>query len=144
MAVGNVSLEQVREVAPLNSACVACGHENPGGLHLEFHVGRKCASARWTTRAGWESFRGIIHGGVISTVMDEAMSKAIISEGYQALTAELKIRFRAKVSVDEELRVQGWVVSVQKRKIVAEATLTTADGMEKAHAWSAFLVVRNP
>jgi acyl-coenzyme A thioesterase PaaI-like protein len=143
MAAGNVSMKRMREAAPLNSACFVCGHENPAGLRLEFQMGKKCASARWTTRAGWESFQGIIHGGVISTVMDEAMSKAIISEGYEALTAELRIRFSMKVRVDEELNVRGWVVSVQKRKILAEAALTTVDGTEKAHAWATFLTVRN-
>jgi acyl-CoA thioesterase FadM len=144
MAASNIPVESMREAAPLNAACFVCGHENPAGLKLEFLTGKKCASAQWTTRIGWESFQGIIHGGVISTVLDEAMSKAIISEGYEALTAELKIRFRAKVKVDEELRVRGWVVSMKKRKILAEATLKTADGTEKAHAWAIFLVVRNP
>ena len=67
------------------------------------------------------------------------MSQSIISEGYTALTAEMRVRFRKKVSVNDDLSVRGWVVRVQKRKIVAEGSLTSADGVEKAHAWATFL-----
>ena len=67
------------------------------------------------------------------------MSQAIIAAGYEALTAEMRIRFRKKVSVNDVLRVRGWVVRVQKRKIVAEGSLTSADGVERAHAWATFL-----
>jgi uncharacterized protein (TIGR00369 family) len=96
----------------------------------------------WTPRIGWESFQGIIHGGIISSVLDEAMSKAIISGGYEAFTADLRIRFHKKVCVGDVVLVSGWVVSVEKRKILAEATITSEDGEERAHAWGVFLTAR--
>jgi uncharacterized protein (TIGR00369 family) len=108
-------------------------------LHLEFQTYGNVSTAQWTASAGWESFKGVIHGGVICAVLDEAMSQAIIAAGYEALTAEMRIRFRKKVSVNDLLRARGWVVRVQKRKIVAEGSLTSADGVEKAHAWATFL-----
>jgi hypothetical protein len=132
-------LQNPRATTPLNPACVVCGQENPCGLHLEFQTDGDVSLAHWTASAGWESFKGVIHGGVICAVLDEAMSQAIIAAGYEALTAEMKIRFRKKVGVNDVLSVRGWVVSVQKRKIVAEGSLTSADGVEKAHAWATFL-----
>lgn len=133
-----------RAIALLNPACVVCGQENPHGLHLEFQSEQDPAIARapWTASVGWESFQGVIHGGVISAVLDEAMSKAIIFAGHEAFTAEMKIRFRRKVSIGETLSVRGWVVAVHKRKISAEASLASADGVEKAHAWATFLTAR--
>lgn len=136
-------LLNLRATAPLNPACVVCGQENPCGLHLEFQTDGGVSMAHWTASAGWESFKGVIHGGVICAVLDEAMSQAIIAAGYEALTAEMRIRFRKKVSVNDVLRVRGWVVRVQKRKIVAEGSLTSVDGVERAHAWATFLVTTN-
>jgi hypothetical protein len=130
-------------MASLNPACVVCGRENPHGLHLEFESDGGGSTAQWTTSAGWESFKGVIHGGVISAVLDEAMSQAVIGSGYEALTAELKVRFRKKVSVRDVLRVRGWVVNAQRRKIVAEGSLISAGGEEKAHAWATFLVTEH-
>jgi len=63
-----------------------------------------------------ESFQGVIHGGIIASVLDEAMSKSIISEGDEAFTADLRIRFRKKVCVEDVVFVSGWVVNVEKRK----------------------------
>ena len=136
-------LQNARATASLNPACVVCGQENPCGLHLEFQTDGDASLAQWTASAGGESFKGVIHGGVICAVLDEAMSHAIIAAGYEALTAEMGIRFRKKVSVNDVLRVRGWVVRVQKRKIVAEGSLTSTDGVEKAHAWATFLATRH-
>lgn len=66
---------------PLNLARFVCGEENPYGPHLRFQADGRSAFARWTPTAEWESSHGIIHGGIISAVLDEVMSKAIISGG---------------------------------------------------------------
>jgi hypothetical protein len=111
----------------------------PRGLRLKFESEDGASIAQWIPIAGWESFKGIVNGGVICAVLDEAMSQAIIAAGYEALTAEMRIRFRKKVSVNDVLRVRGWIVRIQNRMIVAEGSLTSADGMERAHAWATFL-----
>jgi len=137
------SVQPVRIDAPLNSACYVCGEENQHGLHLAFQVDDGRASAVWTPRIGWESFQGVIHGGIISSVLDEAMSKALISHGYQAFTVDLRIRFHKTVCVGEAVSVSGWIVRVEKRKLLAEACVTSEDGSEKAHAWGVFLAARH-
>ena len=129
--------------APLNPSCVVCGQMNQHGLHLEFEAKGGTSIAQWTASAGWESFQGVIHGGVICAVLDEAMSQAIVSAGYSALTAEIRVRYRKKVIVGDSLCVRGWVVGVRKRKIVAESSLTSADGVEMTRAWATFLIVRD-
>ena len=128
-----------RECARLNSACIVCGPTNPKGLRINF---RRCPDgicADWVTTSDWESFQGTIHGGIITTVLDEAMSKAIIARNWEALTVELRVRFRGRVSPKEMLHIRGWVIEKQKRKILAEAALTTIGGEERAHAWATFL-----
>ena len=125
----------------LNPRCIVCGAQNPNGLQLEFRVGAAEAEAKWVPSDGWESFRGTVHGGVVTAVLDEAMSRAVIARGWQALTVDLKVRFHARVLPGEQLWVQGWVVERRRRRIVTEAKLLSEDGLECAHAWGIFLML---
>ena len=134
--------EPQRGAAPLNPACIACGRENPHGLRLRFENKGQMVASDWIPSEGWQGFRGVIHGGVVATVLDEAMSKAVVARGWEALTAELTIRLRKRVAPGERLTVLGMVVSKRKREIRAEASLRDGGGGERAHAWAKFLVLR--
>ena len=140
---GDQAVQPESVSTPLNPACFVCGEENPHGLHLGFQTEGRRAFARWTPCVGSESYKGVIHGGIISSVLDEAMSKAIISGGDEAYTADLRIRFRRKICVGDVVLVNGWVVSVEKRRIQAEASIMSEEGEERAHAWGVFLVARH-
>ncbi len=131
-----------RPSALLNPNCIVCGARNPKGLQLEFHIGAVGVDATWVPGAEWESFRGTVHGGIVTAVLDEAMSRAVIARNWQALTVDLRVRFRARVMPEEKLHVHGWVVGRHKRKVVTEATLVTANGVERAHGWGVFLIPR--
>jgi acyl-coenzyme A thioesterase PaaI-like protein len=77
----------------------------------------------------------------VSTVLDEAMSKAVAAAGCEALTAELRVRFRRHVTSDGVFLIRGWIAKRGKRLIETEATLTALDGKEHAHAWATFLAL---
>jgi acyl-coenzyme A thioesterase PaaI-like protein len=125
------------------SLCFVCGPDNPRGLHLEFQGGEGGEmTAEWIPEREMEGYEGIIHGGLVSTVLDEAMAKAVDASGAQALTAELRVRFRQQVSSASLVRIKGWIVGRNKRVINAEATLTNAGGDELAHAWAVFLALK--
>jgi acyl-coenzyme A thioesterase PaaI-like protein len=98
-------------------------------------------NALWTPTDAWEGFQNIIHGGIISTVLDEAMSKAVVLAGCEAPTGELRVRFRQHVAPGETLQVRAWVAGRRKRLIETEATLTGAGQVEYAHAWASFLAL---
>jgi acyl-coenzyme A thioesterase PaaI-like protein len=120
--------------------CVVCGPDHPHGLRLRYDTAPDgSANAIWTPTGDWQGFQGIIHGGIIGTVLDEAMAKAVTAAGYEALTGELRVRFRHHVRPGEELGVRGWIVERTKRLVRAEAALNGPDGSERAHAWSVFL-----
>lgn len=128
-----------REIVSLNPLCVACGPENPNGLRLTFCSSGDRVYASWSPSALWASFQGTIHGGIVSTVLDEAMSKAVITAGEEALTAELRVRFRARIVPGDQLKVVAWVVKKRRGLIVTEAMITGPSGKEQAHAWGKFL-----
>lgn len=125
-----------------HSRCFVCGQDNPAGLKIAF---RRLESgemtAVWRPETPWEGFRGIVHGGLVSTVLDEAMSKAVAASGSEALTAELRVRFRLPVKSGETFTIRGWIVRRNKRLIETEAVLADLKGAEHAHAWGRFLAL---
>ncbi len=124
------------------TSCFACGADNPRGLRIRFETAKPGVSfAEWVPDVSAEGFRGIIHGGIISTVLDEAMSKAVVAAGLLALTAELRVRLRHHVSPNCPLQVRGWINTRNRRLIKTEAAITNLEGTELAHAWASFLTV---
>lgn len=139
----NSSDTTARLSARVNSSCFVCGMENPRGLRLVFAKGERGEMwAPWAPDRTAEGFDGIVHGGLVSTVLDESMAKAVAASGAEALTAELRVRFRRHVAAGAALRVCGWITETKKRMIRTEAALEDCDGAELAHAWATFLVLK--
>ena len=125
------------------SSCFACGPDNARGLRLRFEKNRIGEMiAEWIPEASTEGFDGIVHGGIVSTVLDEAMAKAVVAGEVEALTAELRVRFRRHVASGSKVQIRGWIDSRNRRVIKTEAALTGADGAELAHAWASFLALK--
>jgi uncharacterized protein (TIGR00369 family) len=98
-------------------------------------------AATWSAAEELCGFPGIVHGGIVTTLMDEAMSKSVARTGVRALTCELKVRLRESAHPGDALRIRGWVVERRKRRILTEATVEGPEGREVAHGWATFLVV---
>jgi len=57
-----------------DSRCYVCGPDNPVGLQVPFRPhGEKGSQARYMARAEHAGWNGILHGGIIFTLMDEAL-----------------------------------------------------------------------
>ena len=124
----------------VTSRCFACGRDHPCRLHLSFvKSGQDEVRSNWRPETIWEGFQGVIHGGIVSTVLDEAMSKAVAAGGTPAYTCDLRVRLKRHVTPGERLEVRGWVIQRKKRKVLTEATIRDAAGFELAHAWATFL-----
>ena len=114
--------------------CFACGRRNPAGLGLRFAFDGHEASAAVSFGERFQGYRDIVHGGLVSTALDEAMVMVLNRTGELALTAELSVRFLAPVRVGESLRVAATLVSRRGRVSRLEARLTREDGTELARA----------
>ena len=99
--------------------CFGCGDDNPCGLHLRFAETGDGVSAAFTPFAMHQGFQGVIHGGIVSTVLDEAMAWAVSRAGTWAVTGELRVRFRAPLRVGEATTVTGRVTGGRGRTITA-------------------------
>jgi len=128
-----------------NGNCFVCGKNNPNGLHLSFEVNKEKQTLKTTfvaspTYQGWD---GIVHGGILSTLLDEAMANLVYELGYQAVTASIEIRFKKPAPILEPLLLYGEVTEVSKRLIRAKAHIAQEDGAILATGTSTFMKQRN-
>ena len=127
-----------------NGNCFVCGKNNPNGLHLSFEVNKEKQTLKTTfvaspTYQGWD---GIVHGGILSTLLDEAMANLVYELGYQAVTASIEIRFKKPAPILEPLLLYGEVTEVSKRLIRAKAHIAQEDGAILATGTSTFMKQR--
>jgi len=121
--------------------CFVCGKNNPGGLQLNFEIDKERQTLRTTfvgspTFQGWD---GIVHGGIISTLLDEAMAKLVYELGYPFVTASLEIKFKKPAPILEPLLVHGEITEVNKRLIRAKARISKQDKTILAEGKSTFI-----
>ena len=114
--------------------CFACGQRNPIGLKLVFAEEGNDYVARFAPGRNHQGYAGVIHGGIISALLDEAMARLVYARGYRAVTAEMSVRFRKPVRVGDELIVIGRMLSEKGRVLLCSAELRGAGGELMASA----------
>jgi len=114
-------MEELRD----NQRCFVCGKKNPSGLQVDFVINAEERSlhATYTPAHVFQGFEGIVHGGVLSTLLDEAMAKLAFSLGYQVMTAEMTVKFKTPARTGEEISIFGKLTQENKRLILAEAKI---------------------
>ncbi len=104
--------------------CFGCGQANPIGLHLEFMLAEDGAVVSYASVADtYEGPRGYVHGGIIATLLDETMSKAVRSHNVVAMTRHLEVDYKRPVPSCTPLRLVGRVVRSEGRKLWVEAAI---------------------
>jgi uncharacterized protein (TIGR00369 family) len=90
-----------------------CGARNPFSLGLHFHDGdRGSVWSRFKALPRFQGYEGILHGGVISALLDAAMTHCLFHQGVRAVTGDLRVQFLKPVRVDTVLHVRAWLLSV--------------------------------
>lgn len=92
--------------------CFACSGANPMGLALHYSVAPDgSVSTSFLGNCALESYPGVLHGGLVATVLDAAMTNCLFAHGIRALTAELQVRYRESVLTAEEFQIRAWLES---------------------------------
>ncbi len=103
---------------PVFPTCYVCGSDNPLGLHVTFAPAPDgTARADYTAREEHVGWPETIHGGIMFTLMDEALAWALCYAGLRGVTARAETRFREPVRPGDRLAILGRVLE-QDRKIV--------------------------
>jgi len=114
--------------------CFVCGRENPIGMKLDFSLDGERIVAEFIPRKEHQGYMDIVHGGIISTLIDEAMVKIAIAKGIPAVTAEMSIRFKRVLNVGERVTISAEITNMRKRLIEAYAMITDNRGVLIAEA----------
>lgn len=120
--------------------CFGCGELNSIGLKLKFY--RDAAGGvrtSFTPRVEHEGYQHMTHGGIISTILDEAMSWAVVSSGRLAVTAKMEVRFRRPVAVGELIEVLARVTRDRGRTTQTSAEMYDQSGDLLASATGSFM-----
>jgi uncharacterized protein (TIGR00369 family) len=122
------------------NGCFACGQDNPIGLQLCFSYQDGKAKADFTCPQLYAGYPGVIHGGIISTLLDEAMAKAILISGKNAVTAQMTVHFRQPMLSGSIVHVCGWIIEAKTRTIKTAAEIIGGEGNIIATAEGVFIV----
>ncbi len=141
-----VSAEDKRTIDERANFCFGCGPENPQGLKLEFAVATSAegvitATSLLTMTRLHEGPPGHIHGGIIATLLDEAMSKLNRPLNLLAMTRSLSVDYLRPAPLFVPLRLVGTHVRRDGRKVLHQAELLLEDGTVLARAEGFFLVI---
>lgn len=125
-----------------NGGCFACSPDNPIGLHLTFRVVGDEYVTEFVPSQHHQGYAGIVHGGILATILDEVMVRFCWVRGMPAVTAEMRVSLRQPAYVGERLTGTGRIVQQRHRLLVCEARLQRDDGTVIATAEGKLLRVR--
>lgn len=123
--------------------CFGCGRLNQHGLRLSFFPHeRGGVQAAFTPAPRFEGYDGMVHGGVISTVLDEVMAWSLYRQETWAVTGELTVRYRSPIRVGEATITIGWMTGRRSRRIeMAGEIVRESDRIVLARATAVFVAV---
>jgi uncharacterized protein (TIGR00369 family) len=117
--------------------CFACGKDNIHGMHLNFvyDADRKCFTCRFRLSKRYTGPPGYCHGGIIATILDDAMGKLNKLRQVTAVTAQMKIDYLRPVPLNKPLRVESRELRVRGRKHyhMAEILNEAGDPLARSH-----------
>ncbi|MGD0346361.1 MAG: PaaI family thioesterase [Terracidiphilus sp.] len=123
-----------------SNRCFGCGQANATGLRLEFLLAPDGAVVSLpVVPECFEGHPGYLHGGIIATLLDEAMSKAVRALGRPSMTRKMEIEYLRPVPGGAPLRVEGRVMRNEGRKHWTEAVIVDSAEVELARGKGLFI-----
>ncbi len=108
--------------------CFGCGQNNPIGLKLSFQWDGRGVVAEFTPGEHYQGWQRVVHGGIIASMLDEAMAYAARFAGKNCITAEMEIKFKCVALVGEPLVITASITKNTRRLIKARAKVCLKDG----------------
>ena len=127
------------ERQPSSRSCFVCGRDNPQGLRARWTADREAGEVRaaLTIPEPFNGYPGVVHGGIVTALLDEAMARSVLLQGtFEDLlvTARMEVAFRLPTPTGTPVTVVARVRRRSGTRAQAEAELRLADGTVTAHA----------
>jgi acyl-coenzyme A thioesterase PaaI-like protein len=114
--------------------CFCCGSENPIGLKMGFRFeGGKILSEAVIPKA-FQGFAGVVHGGILGTLLDEVMVNFHWLRGFRVVTVEYQVRLKAPCPVGRKLVLSAWPEGGPRRVLQMRSRACLEDGSVVAEA----------
>jgi uncharacterized protein (TIGR00369 family) len=119
--------------------CFVCGWDNPRGLNLPYYYDGTRVTTEFIPDKELCGFDGIVHGGIIFSLADEAMMHLIWASELRAITAEVTIRYHGYAEINQKIDVVAEFEDIGRRLIRAKCILMDYRGSKIATARGKFL-----
>jgi len=123
------------------SMCFGCGEDNPIGLKLSFQRDGKAVKAEFTPGKLHQGWANVVHGGILHSILDEAVSYAAIFEGLFCITAKMETRLRRPAVIGEPLIITATTTRNTSRLVEAVAKISAKDGTLIAESRATLFVI---
>jgi uncharacterized protein (TIGR00369 family) len=119
-----------------HSNCLLCGQHNPWSLGVKFRAADNgCVRGEFHAHPRLQGYDGVLHGGVITALLDAAMTHSLFHKGIEAVTGDLRVRFLHPIPCDCILDLKACVLSEKSKLYVVKAEIVFKEKiMAKAEA----------
>ena len=108
--------------------CFGCGQHNPIGLKMTFSRDGDTLRSEITPDSDYQGWPGLVHGGILTLILDEAMNNMAYSMGIPCVTASLEVRLKQPIEVGIPLIVTASVTRKSRKLIETRAKICSQDG----------------
>jgi len=127
---------------PNSRHCFLCGLQNDKGLHLSFYQDdHNRVIATLVPGQEYQGYPGVLHGGIISALLDETIGRVLVSQDIWAMTAELHVRFLKPVPLAQPITVIGEALRLRSRTLEGKGEIRLADGTLAASAEAKYILL---
>ena len=118
-----------------DGTCFGCGERNPNGLRMRFEPDGEESACELSVPERYQSWLGIVHGGMVALMLDEAVGWAAWHAGRPSVTGKLEVRLRQPLKVGERIRVAGRIERTRRNLVYTTAYV---DRVRERHGFSVF------
>ena len=106
-----------------------CGQDNPIGLKVKVFKENEIVQAEFMPLSYHQGYKGVVHGGILFSIMDEVMSKAAMAaKGIMTLTIEINIKYRKKAKIGNKIIFYAKMTKDSNRVIETEGKAFSENG----------------
>jgi acyl-coenzyme A thioesterase PaaI-like protein len=125
---------------PNSEMCFVCGRSNPIGLYMRFYTDADgCVYADYTPREEHQSYPNVMHGGLVTAMLDELIGRTAIASDLWCMTAKLEVRFKKPVPIGAPLKLKGEITRKTSRLLEGHGEIRLSDGSLAVEAHGTYI-----
>jgi uncharacterized protein (TIGR00369 family) len=124
---------------PGSKMCFVCGVDNPIGLHLDFWMDDEQVWTEFTPGPQHQGWPGVLHGGIMATLLDETMGRAAFLRKLWMVTVKMEMTYRKPVPLGEPLKITARIEELRGGRMIAVGQILLPDGVVAVEARGLYL-----